>query len=105
MKITVSHDRPKEEVKQAVDRSFQDLFKGGEILLVRLVEERKAWQGDTLSFLLTAKIGLVSAPIKGTIEVTDREVAIDVDLGMFERFLPASKARELVSSRIRALLR
>lgn len=105
MRITLSHDRPKEEIKQSVDRSFNDVFKGIEILPVRFAEEGKAWQGDTLSFSLTAKMGLVSTPIKGTIEVTDRDITIDVDLGMFERLVPATKVREVISSRVRGLLK
>jgi hypothetical protein len=105
VRITLSHDRPKEEIKQSVDRSFNDVFKGIEILPVRFAEERKAWQGDTLSFSLTAKMGFVSTPIKGTIEVTDRDITIDVDLGMFERLVPATKVREVISSRVRGLLK
>jgi len=105
VRITLSHDRSKEEIKQSVDRSFNDVFKGIEILPVRFVEERKTWQGDTLSFSLTAKMGLVSTPIKGTVEVTDRDITIDVDLDMFERLVPATKVREVVSSRVRGLLK
>jgi len=105
VRITLSHDRPKEEIKQSIDRSFNDVFKGIEILPVRFAEERKAWKGDTLSFSLTAKMGIVNTPIKGTIEVTDRDVTIDVDLGMFERLVPATKVREVISKRVRGLLR
>ena len=105
MRITVLHNRSKEEVKQSVDRSFNDLFEGIVVLPLRLVEEQKTWQGNTLIFSLTAKMGLVSTPIKGTIDVTDREITIDVDLGMLERLIPTTKAREVVSSRVRGLLK
>jgi putative polyhydroxyalkanoic acid system protein len=105
VRITVLHNRSKEEVKQSVDRSFNDLFEGIVVLPLRFVEEQRTWQGNTLIFSLTAKIGLVSTPIKGTIDVTDRDITIDVDLGMLERLIPTTKAREVVSSRVRGLLK
>ena len=74
VRITVSHNRSKEEVKQSVDRSFNDLFEGIVVLPLRFVEERKSWQGNTLTFSLSAKMGLVRTPIKGTVEVTDRDL-------------------------------
>jgi len=105
VKITISHNHSKEEVKQSVDRSFNDLFQGIVILPIRLAEERKTWQGNTLTFSLIAKMGLISTPIKGTVEVTDRDLTIDVDLGMLERLIPAAKVRDVVSSRVRGLLK
>jgi hypothetical protein len=105
VRITVSHNRPKEEVMQSVDRSFNDLFQGIVILPLKFVEEQRSWQGSTLTFLLTAKMGLVSTPIKGTVEVTDRDLTIDVDLGLLERLIPAKTAREVIGSRIRGLLK
>lgn len=104
MRITVSHNRSKEEVMQSVDRSFNELFQGIVILPLKFVEEQRSWQGSTLTFSLTAKMGLVSTPIKGTVEVTDRDLTINVDLGLFERLIPAKTAREAISSRIRGLL-
>jgi hypothetical protein len=105
VRITVSHNRSKEEVKHSVDRSFNDLFDGMVVLPFRLVQERKTWQGDTLMFSLTAKMGLISTPIKGTIEVTERDLTIDVDLGMLERLIPAAKVRKAVDTRLRGLLK
>ena len=90
---------------QSVDRSFNDLFQGVGTLPVRLVLEHKNWQGSTLSFSLGAKMGLVSTPIRGTLEVTDRDVTIDADLGILERFIPAKTAREVIGNRIRGLLK
>jgi len=105
VKITVPHNRSREEVIQSVDRSFNELFQGIVILPLRFVEERRMWQGNTLTFSFTAKMGLVSTPIKGTVEVTDRDLTIDVDLGMLERLIPAAKVREAVTDRVRGLLK
>src|SRR5882724_6962462 len=78
VRITVSHNRSKEEVKQSVDRSFNDLFEGIVVPPLGFGEERKSWQGNTLTFSLSAKMGLVRTPIKGTVEVTDRDLSCSV---------------------------
>ena len=103
MRVWVSHNRRKEEVMQFVDRSFNELFQGiaGP---VKLVEGQRSWQGTTLTFSLTAKMGWISTPIQGTVEVTDRDITIDVDLGLLER-LGATKAREVIGDRVRGLLK
>src|SRR5437899_12571334 len=105
MRITISHDRAKAEVIESVDRSFNEMFQGATGLPVRLVVEKKSWQGSVLSFALTAKMGLLSTPIKGTVEVTDRDITIDADLGILERMIPAKKAQELVTQHVRGLLK
>lgn len=89
---------------RSVDRSFDDLFRGVGVIPIQFVEERRSWQGSTLTFSLSAKVGFVSTPMSGTIEVTDRDITIDADLGLLERLIPASKARDSITGRVRALL-
>jgi hypothetical protein len=103
MRITIAHNKPKQEVVDSIDRGFDDVFRM-EGLPVKLVMEQKSWQGSTMTFALNAKIGFMSSPIKGTIDVTDRDVTIDADLGMFERFVSEDKAREVLSTRFKGLL-
>jgi hypothetical protein len=87
-----------------IDRSFDDLFRGIGVIPIQFIAERRSWQGSTLTFSLAAKVGLLSAPVKGTIEVTERDLTIDLDLGLLGRLIPATKAREALSGRIRGLL-
>src|ERR1700732_211288 len=103
MRITVSHHKTKQEVIQSVDRSFDDLFQAPELHGVKLKDMTRTWQGSTLTFGLTAKMGFFSSPNKGTIEVTDTDIPIDADLGMLERLIPADTAREILSTRVRGL--
>ena len=105
MRVTVSHNRPVAEVKQAVNRSFDDLFKTMVNLPIQLLQEQRSWNGDKLAFSLVAKLGLLSTPFKGTIEVTDRDVTIDVDFGLLERLIPAAKSREALGQRLKGLLK
>jgi hypothetical protein len=105
VRISVSHNKSKEEIIQTVDRSFEDLFRGTSGLPVKLVPQQRSWQGSTLSFAMNASMGFISSPIKGTVEVTDSEIILDVDLGMLERMIPAKTARDLLSDRVRGLLK
>jgi len=103
MRISVSHNKPREEIIKAVDRSFTDLFQETDLPL-KIANPQKSWSGSTMNFSLTAKLGFLSTPIKGFVEVTDREVTVDADLGVFERMIPQEKVRDLLSSKVRGLL-
>ena len=89
---------------RSVDRSFEDLFRGVASMPIQFVEERRNWRGSMLDFSISAKMGFINTPIKGTIEVTDRDITIDADLGLLERLIPATKAQAAITSRIRGLL-
>jgi len=105
MRITVSHDRSKAEVIKSVDRSFEEMFQGVAGLPFQVAVKEKSWQGSILSFALSVKMGLLSTPIKGTVEVTDRDLTVDADLGLLNQILPEKKAREVIGNRIRELLK
>jgi hypothetical protein len=105
MRITISHDRPKAEIVEHVDRSFNDLFNNVAQLPVKITIQQRVWQGSTLLFALTAKWGLLSTPIKGTVEVTDHDITVDADLGLLNRFIPEQKARAVITERVKGLLK
>ena len=104
MRITVSHNKPKQEVMRAVDQSFDDLFRGPGVLPLQIVNQKRAWNGSTLNFSFEAKAGLLSTPIKGIVEVTDKDITIDADLGLLEKLFPAKQTSAVIEGRIRGLL-
>jgi hypothetical protein len=104
MRISISHNRTKEEVMKSIDRSWDDLFKEAGALPVKLVVEQRSWQGSTMTFALTAKMGIMSTPIKGTVEVTDKDIIVDADLGMLGRFVNEKTAQQMLGSRLKGLL-
>lgn len=71
---------------------------------LQLVDEKRGWEGSTLHFSLSAKMGFVSTPIKGTVEVTDKDMTIDADLGLLEKFLPTANVQQALTTRVRGLL-
>ncbi|MGC1904329.1 MAG: hypothetical protein WA715_10965 [Candidatus Acidiferrum sp.] len=103
MRITIAHNKRKQEVVDSIDRGFDDVFRM-EGLPLKIVLEQKNWQGSTMTFALTAKMGFMSSPISGTIDVTDRDVTIDANLGMFERFVSEEKVREVLGTKFKGLL-
>jgi Putative polyhydroxyalkanoic acid system protein (PHA_gran_rgn) len=104
MRVTVSHNRRKEEIIQSVDRSFDDLFKGFGTVPIQIANESRKWTGSRMDFTFDAKVGIVSTPIKGFVNVTDRDVTIDADLGWLERLFPAKQTQAALEQRVKGLL-
>jgi hypothetical protein len=105
MRITITHQRSKADVMESVDHSFNEMFQGVEGIPVRLALVQKSWQGSILSFSLNAKLGLLSAPVKGTVEVTDHNLTVDADFGFLNRLIPEQTLREEIGNRIKGLLK
>jgi hypothetical protein len=104
MRVTVSHDRRKEEIVRSVDRSFDDLFKGFGTVPIQIVNEWRKWTGSRMDFSFQAKVGIVSTPIKGFIDVTDKDVTVEADLGWLERLFPAKQTQTALEGRVKGLL-
>ena len=104
MRITVSHNRRKEEITRSLDRSFDDLFKGFGSVPIQIANEKRTWTGSRMDFSFDAKLGIVSSPIKGFVDVTDTDVTVDADLGWLERLFPAKQARATLEHKVRGLL-
>ena len=104
MRITVAHTKSKDEIKQIIDRSFDDFFRGIGDLPLQIVDEKRKWENDTLVFSFGAKVAMITNPIKGTIEVTARDVTIDADFGLLEKLLPSAQAKASIESRVKGYL-
>jgi hypothetical protein len=89
---------------RSVDRSFDDLFKGFGTVPIQIVNESRKWTGSRMDFSFNAKMGIASAPIKGFIDVTDKDVTVDADLGWLERLFPAKQAQATLEARVKGLL-
>lgn len=104
MRVTISHNKPKEEIRRSIDRSFDDFFKGPGFIPLQIVNQHRSWQGNTMTFSFDAKAGILSTPIKGFVEVTDKDVTVDADLGLLEKLLPTKQARQAIEGKVRGLL-
>ena len=70
---------------------------------IKVTNEKREWQGSTLVFSFNATMGLLSAPIKGTVAVGDTDVTIDADLGLLEKLLGGGMTKTL-EGRVKGLL-
>jgi hypothetical protein len=89
---------------RSIDRSFDDLFKVFGTVPIQIVNESRRWIGSRMDFSFDAKMGIVSTPIKGFVDVTDKEVTVDADLGWLERLFPAKQAQAALEGRVKGLL-
>lgn len=89
---------------RSVDRSFDDLLKGFGPVPIQILNESRKWTGNRLDFSLQAKVGIVSTPIKGFVDVTDKDVTVDADLGWLERLFPAKQTQAALEGRVKGLL-
>jgi len=104
MRITISHNKGREQMIQMVDRAFEEVFKGVAQVPVTITNQQKSWQGPLMNFSLVAKMGFISNPISGTVAVTDSDVTFDADLGMLANLIPAEKIQTALQTRLRGLL-
>src|SRR5436190_23979781 len=103
MRVSISHNKPQAEVIKSVDRSIDDVFKGLAVGPIQVVNPQKSWDASTMTFSLTAKMGFMNAPIKGTVVVTDKDVTIDADLGFLENLI-TPKAKAELETRVKGLI-
>jgi hypothetical protein len=104
MRVTVSHNRRKEDIVRSLDRSFDDLFQAFGTVPIKIVNESRKWTGSRMDFSFHAKVGIVSTPIKGFVDITDKSVTVEADLGWLERLFPAKETQAALAGRIKGLL-
>ncbi len=104
MRVTVSHNKPLEEVRERVDRSLDRLAASVATGPLVITDQQKSWSGDTMNFSLTAQMGFLRAPFRGWIRVGETEVTIDLDLGLLGSLIPADRAQAALSRSVKGLL-
>jgi hypothetical protein len=104
MRVTIAHSKTKAEAIQTVDRAMQDVFQSLATPPLTISNSQKTWNGSVMTFSLTVQMGFLKNTVGGTVEVTERDVTIDADLGLLSRFLPEKKVQTMVESRVRGLL-
>jgi hypothetical protein len=104
MRVTIGHRKTRQEAIQIVDQSFDDLFRGLPIAFLQVTEQHRSWNGSVMTFGLTAKLGFLQNPIRGTVEVTDREITIDADLGLLEKLVSRGRFKTAVQGTFQKLL-
>ena len=104
MRVTISHNKTKQDARDAVERSIGQMFVGIAVGPLEFLDQHKQWDGDTMRFSLTAKMGFLKTPIQGSVLVGDKDITIDVDLGLLNKLIPEDAAKSRIEQRVRGLL-
>jgi hypothetical protein len=105
MRVTVSHNKGLQGAKKLVDDSATEVFKGPPGSPVQIVDQEKRWEGDRMHFSFNAKMGFFSAPMKGWVDVTEKDVTIECELpGLLSKLMPEDKVKASIESRVKGLL-
>jgi hypothetical protein len=105
MRVTVSHNKGREEASRIVEDTIANLLMTDIPKPFRVTDMRKQWMGSTLNFQTAVAMGPLRLPVRGVVQVSDTEVAIDIELPpLLSKFIPEHRLRDAVEARIRGHL-
>jgi hypothetical protein len=105
MTIIVPHHKNKLDVIRTIDKGADDLFASAGGGGVQIVDQKKEWNGSTMSFSFKGRMGFVSVPLSGTIDVDDQNVTINCDLPpMLKSIIGEEKVQTAVSQKVKGLI-
>jgi len=88
-----------------MDRCLDHLLGGIGGSSVEILDKKKTWSGSSMRFSFTGKVGYISVPLTGTIDVDDANVAVDMDLpAVVKTFFGEDKIRRIVETNVREML-
>lgn len=101
MTAKAEHGGTIESAKARLDESVWTLLEG-----VEAADPKKSWDGDTMSFSFTGKVGFISVPLAGTAAVDATDVTVTMDLPpMVKNFVGEEKVRSVIEQRLREVYR
>ncbi|HEY4085230.1 MAG TPA: hypothetical protein VGM43_04790 [Bryobacteraceae bacterium] len=104
MRVEIAHQLGKKAAIPVIDRSLDRLL-GGVGSNVQIVDKKTSWNASTMQFSFTGKVGFISVPLAGTIDVNDASVVVSMDLPpMVKNFIGEDKIHQLVETNVRELL-
>src|SRR4051794_9384623 len=105
MRVTVNHDKGLQGATKVVNDSADQLLANAASGPVQITDLQRTWNGSTMDFAFVGRMGFFSAPIKGKVYVTEKDVTVDVELpGLLKQFMPEDKVKSQIETRVRGLL-
>jgi hypothetical protein len=104
MRVTISHTKTKAEVMESVEQALTKAFRTMAAGPVEITNEQRTWEGSRMTFSFVAKAGFLQNPVHGTLDVGDKDVTVDVDLGIFSKFVSEQKVASVIETNVRGLL-
>ena len=104
MKVSVPHTRARQEVMEILDQPLGALFAGA-VGGLEIADERRSWSESTMTFSFVGRVGIVSIPLAGVLEVQETMVIVEVALPpVVSMFVGEEKVRAGLVREVRALL-
>jgi len=105
MTVIFPHHRTKAEAISIIDKGSSDLFSGVVGSGVELADQKKEWNGSTMNFSFTGRLGFVSVPITGAISVDDVNAVVVCNLPpMVQNFIGEDKVSASIEKQLQRLL-
>ena len=105
MTLIVPHNRTREAAIAHIDHGADQLFSGAAGGVVEIVDQKKEWNGSTMNFSFAGKLGVVSIPVSGTLDVDDTNVTVRCDLPpVVKNFIGEEKISGGIEKQLRRLL-
>ena len=104
MRVDVTHQLGKEAAMPVMDRCLDHLL-GGLGSNIEILDKKTSWTGANMRFSFTGKVGYISVPLAGTIDVNDANVIVNMDLPpMVKTFIGEDKIHRIVETNVREML-
>ena len=104
MTVNVTHSKQKSQVVEILDRPLSALF-AGVISGFEIAEELRTWNESVMTFSFIGRVGFISIPLAGTMDVRETLVIVDVDLPpVVKMFVGEDKVKAGLEKEILALI-
>jgi hypothetical protein len=105
MRVCVTHELTKDAAIPVMDQALDKLLGGVGSGSIQILNQKKSWNDSVMTFSFTGKVGFISVPLTGTIEVATSDVAVNMDLPpVVQTFIGEEKIRTIVETNVRELL-
>lgn len=104
MILIVPHYKTREEAMARI-AADEDLFAGAAGGSVQILDQRREWQGSTMAYSFVGRLGFISVPMSGTVEVDDVNVTVRSELPpMVVSFIGEEKVAAGIEKQLRRVL-
>jgi hypothetical protein len=105
MRVEVAHQLGKDAAMPVIDRCLDHILGGVGGSSIQIVDKQQSWTASQMRFSFTGRVGYISVPLAGTIDVNDANVIVDMDLPpIVKTFLGEEKIRRIVETNVREML-
>jgi hypothetical protein len=104
MILVVPHYKTREEAI-ALIAADDDLFAGAAGGSVEIVDQKKEWVGSSMTYSFVGRVGFISVPMSGTLEVDDVNVTVTSELPpMVKNYVGEEKVAAGIEKQLRRVL-